>query len=46
MAPGIAGVLMGYGWGEPLAGIGSVLTLAGMLIFAYIVFSAPAKARA
>jgi hypothetical protein len=46
MAPGIAGVLLAKSWGEPMAGIGSVLTLIGMLIFAYIVFSAPAKVRA
>lgn len=46
LAPGLTGVMLGYlSWGEPLAGIGSVLTLAGILTFAYIVFTAPSRVR-
>ncbi|TBW35782.1 hypothetical protein EYW49_15415 [Siculibacillus lacustris] len=37
LAPGIAGVHLGLPWGEPLAGIGSLLTLAAMVLFATIV---------
>ncbi|MDB5522263.1 MAG: hypothetical protein JWM58_26 [Rhizobium sp.] len=47
LAPGLTGVMLGYlSWGEPLAGIGSVLTLGAMLLFAYIVFTAPRRVRA
>ncbi|WP_246748596.1 hypothetical protein [Rhizobium setariae] len=46
MAPGIAGVLLGYPWGEPLAGVGSLMTLIAIVIFALIVFSAPGRQRA
>jgi hypothetical protein len=42
LTPGLVGALEGYGWGEPLAGIGSVLTLLAALLFATIVFRATA----
>jgi cbb3-type cytochrome oxidase subunit 1 len=46
LAPGLAGVLLGYlDWGRPLAAIGSILTLASMLVFGFIVITAPARAR-
>lgn len=46
LAPGLAGVMLGtLSWGEPLAGIGSIITLASVLVFAYVVFTAPAKSR-
>jgi hypothetical protein len=43
LAPGLAGVMFAYPWGEPLAAIGSLLTLAAILVFAYIVFAAPSR---
>ena len=46
MAPGIAGVLLGYPWGEPAAAAGSIITLLAILIFAYIVFTSSPRARA
>jgi len=47
LAPGLTGVMLGdLAWGEPLAAIGSLVTLAAMLIFAFIVFTAPARATA
>ena len=46
LAPGLTGVLLGYPWGEPLAAAGSILTLAAILVFAFVVFTAPRRARA
>lgn len=43
LAPGIAGANLGAAWGPPLAGIGALLTLASMLLFAAIVFRATAR---
>ena len=45
LAPGLAGVMLGFPMGEPLAAIGSLITLAAMLVFAYVVFAAPNRAR-
>jgi hypothetical protein len=41
MIPGLAGVMLGHSWGEPLAAAGSLLTLASMLLFAFIVLTTP-----
>lgn len=47
MAPGIAAAVLGHpAIGEPLAGIGAVLTLASILIFAFNVFAAPRRLAA
>jgi cbb3-type cytochrome oxidase subunit 1 len=43
LAPGLAGVMLGYSWGEPAAAAGSVLTLSAMVVFAFIVFTAPSR---
>ncbi len=43
LTPGLVGVLEGYSWGDPIAGIGSVLTLLAAVLFAFIVFSATAN---
>lgn len=43
LAPGLTGVMLGYPWGQPLAAIGSLLTLAATLTFAFIVFRAPQR---
>jgi hypothetical protein len=37
IAPGIAGVVLGKPWGEPLAIAGSLLTITGMVVFAGLV---------
>jgi hypothetical protein len=39
----LTGVMLGYPWGEPAAAAGSILTLASMLIFAFIVLTAPTR---
>ena len=40
----VTGVMLGeLSWGEPLAGIGSIITLASVLVFAYVVFTAPRR---
>lgn len=47
MAPGLAGKMLGYvSWGEPMTGIGSVIVFAAMILFAFIIFTTPTKARA
>jgi hypothetical protein len=47
LAPGLTGIVLGQtALGEPLAAIGSIITLASVLVFAYVVFAAPARARA
>jgi len=46
LAPGLAGVMLGYPWGEPAAAAGSIITLASMLVFAVIVLTAPARRAA
>ena len=47
MAPGLAGLKLGYlSWGGPMTGVGSILTLAAMLLFAFIVFTTPSRVRA
>ncbi|GGZ46022.1 hypothetical protein [Asticcacaulis endophyticus] len=38
MAPGIGGSILGLPWGAPLAGIGSIITLIGFILFAIGVF--------
>ncbi len=45
LAPGIAGSHLGLPWGPAVAGLGSILTLVAMLLFAAIVFRATAAAR-
>lgn len=46
LAPGLAGVMLGQAWGEPAAAAGSILTLGSVLVFAFIVFTAPARRAA
>ena len=46
LGPGLYGVLTGLPWGEPAAAAGSMITLASMLVFAYVVFTAPARQKA
>jgi len=47
MAPGLAGLKLGYvSWGGPMTVIGSLITFAAMLVFAFIIFTLPSKARA
>lgn len=45
LAPGLTGVMFNYPWGEPLAAGGSLITLAAILAFAFVVFTAPARQR-
>jgi hypothetical protein len=45
MAPGVAAVLRGLAWGEPVTIAGSVMTFAATAIFAFNVFRAPASVR-
>jgi len=47
MAPGLAGKMLGYvSWGGPMTGIGSIIVFAAMILFAFIVFTTPTRARA
>ena len=43
LTPGIAGSHFGLPWGPAVAGLGSILTIATMLLFATIVFRATAR---
>lgn len=43
LTPGLAGVLLGFSFGEPMAAIGSMLTILAMLIFAIVVFRTKAS---
>lgn len=45
LAPGIAGSHLGLPWGPPVAGLGSILTLVAMVLFAAIVFRTTAAER-
>jgi len=47
LAPGLAGLKLGYvSWGGPMTGIGSVITFAAMILFAFIIFTTPSRVRA
>jgi hypothetical protein len=47
MAPGLAALKLGYvSWGGPMTIIGSVITFAAMILFAFIIFTTPSRARA
>ena len=46
MVPGIAMINLGYEAGEPVTGIGSILMIAGFLVFCVIVMKATRPARA
>jgi len=47
MAPGLAALKLGYmSWGGPMTAIGSVITFAAMLLFAFIIFTTSSRARA
>ncbi len=43
LAPGLAGVLLGYPFGELMAALGSILTIAAMALFAVVVFRSEAN---
>jgi hypothetical protein len=47
MAPGLAGLKLGYmSWGGPMTAIGSIVTFAAMILFAFIVITTPGRVRA
>lgn len=47
LTPGLTGVMLGEtSWGEPVSAIGSIITLTSMVVFAFVVLTAPAPARA
>jgi hypothetical protein len=47
MAPGLAALKLGnMAVGGPATGIGSIIVFAAMILFAYIIFTTPSRARA